>query len=568
MKAKVIPASNRKNVQKTEARQSERLKVAAYCRVSSLHEEQESSYEIQCEHYTKLINDRPDWDFAGIYADEGISGVSTRNRDEFNRMIRDCEAGKISLILTKSISRFARNTLDALTYIRKLRAMNVGIYFEKENIATLEAQGELLITILSSIAQQESESISRNVQMGIRFHYQEGRICAGHQNMLGYRRSKDGHLEIVPDEAEIVRWIYRMFLNGCNAGLIGAILRQDRIRDRSGRERTWKENTILYILQNEKYMGDLLLQKYYTRDFLTKKVELNDGQVPQYYVSNSHPPIIPREVYNRVQNEIARRRSFPMPYRNMRSNALAGKIVCEECGSHYVRKSDRGGTQIYFRCGTHINRNYREKAALANSSDPSSFRCHSRSIREDHLRAALVQAFSLLPEERDGLLKLRERINWGPIAQADRIGADLEKQIKDNLTEEGIVIDQELQQSLESQLTDIRIKRAEYASLEMHVRNLLDWVEDIWAADPRVQAFISRRPPVDPPAWGPSCSDPEEFYARTRIHFPQDSLLTYSEEKVFLYIDKIVLGDKIRIHFKGNVTIELDRPEDAQETAG
>ncbi|MBQ9157154.1 MAG: recombinase family protein, partial [Eubacterium sp.] len=221
MKARIIPASKTIGTHARVIEEDKPLRVAAYCRVSTDREEQESSYEVQCQHYTRMIDKNTEWELAGIYADEGITALSTKKREQFKAMIRDCEDGKIDMIITKSISRFARNTLDCLDYIRRLNKMGIPVVFEKESINTMDAQGELLITILASIAQQESESISKNVQMGIRFHYQEGKICAGHQNMLGYERTEDGSLEVIPEEAEIVRRIFRLFLNGLSPSHIG-----------------------------------------------------------------------------------------------------------------------------------------------------------------------------------------------------------------------------------------------------------------------------------------------------------------------------------------------------------
>ena len=290
-----------------------RTRVAAYCRVSTDHEDQETSFEAQQTHFTNLISGNPGWELVGIYADEE-SGTRAQTRENFMRMIADCEAGKIDMVLSKSISRWARNTLDSLKYIRKLKALGIPIFFTKENINTMDAGGEVLVTILASIAQQESASISQNVQIGVRYHYQEGKVCSGVHRLLGYNRTPDGSLVIVPEEAEIVQRIFRDYLDGYSPKHIARMLAEEGVdgnKITSGGtvfERNWNDQGITYILKNEKYSGDLLLQKYYTVDFLTKKVASNNGQLPQYFVENSHEPVIPREIFQQVQAEMARRR--------------------------------------------------------------------------------------------------------------------------------------------------------------------------------------------------------------------------------------------------------------------
>lgn len=276
------------------------LQVAAYCRVSTLLEEQESSYETQIRHYTGYITAHPGWALAGIYADEGLSGTQTSQRAEFNRMITDCTDGKIDLVITKSISRFARNTLDCLKYIRLLKSLDIAIYFEKENINTLDAKGEVLITIMASLAQQESQSISQNVSMGIRYQYRQGKVRLNHTRFLGYTKDSEGNLIVDQEQALLVRRIYREFLDGKTPGKIAQGLMDDHIPTVSGKM-VWRESTVRSILKNEKYIGDALLQKEYVSDYLTKKRQQNTGALPQYYVEDDHEAIISREDYQRVQ---------------------------------------------------------------------------------------------------------------------------------------------------------------------------------------------------------------------------------------------------------------------------
>lgn len=282
----VIPA--RRRVGNTVNKEVKpKLKVAAYCRVSTDSDEQSTSYEAQVEHYTNFIQKNEEWEFAGIFADDGISGTNTKKREEFNRMIAECMEGHIDMIITKSISRFARNTLDCLRYIRQLKEKNVPVFFEKENINTMDSKGEVLLTIMASLAQQESESLSKNVKMGMQFRFQNGEVQVNHNRFMGYTKDEDGHLIIEPAEAEIVKRIYREYLQGASLKQIGDGLMDDGILTAAGKAK-WRPESVKKILKNEKYIGDALLQKTYTVDVLTKKRVKNNGIVPQYYVENSH----------------------------------------------------------------------------------------------------------------------------------------------------------------------------------------------------------------------------------------------------------------------------------------
>jgi len=278
------------------------LRVAAYCRVSTDLEDQEGSYEAQCSHYRALITGKKDWILAGIYADEGISGTSRFKRDQFNRMVEDAENGKIDLILTKSISRFARNTLDCLTVVRKLKKLGVGITFEKEGVDTLDGNGEVILTILASIAQQESASISQNVRMGIQYRFQRGLPVVNCERFLGYDK-RDGKLVINEKQAAVVRRIFRDFLDGFSADMIAGDLRRERVSSGTGCTE-WPVSSVKYILLNEKYAGDLLQQKFLIEDFLTHRTVRNKGQLPQYYVEGAHSPIVPRTVFRRAADEL------------------------------------------------------------------------------------------------------------------------------------------------------------------------------------------------------------------------------------------------------------------------
>lgn len=256
-----------------------KLRVAAYCRVSTDSDEQAGSYETQVNHYTEYIGRNKEWELAGIYTDDGISGTNTKKREGFNEMIEDCMSGKIDMLITKSISRFARNTIDCLKYVRQLKEKNIAIIFEKENINTLEASGELFLTIMASLAQQESASLSQNVKLGLQFRYQEGKVQINHEHFLGYTKDEDGNLIVVEEEAKIVRRIFREYLEGASFRDIAEGLERDKIKT-GGKKYKWHLSTVQGILRNEKYIGDALLQKTITTDFIEKVRIKNDGTVP------------------------------------------------------------------------------------------------------------------------------------------------------------------------------------------------------------------------------------------------------------------------------------------------
>ena len=281
----VIPARRRLG-NTVQAEESATLTAEVYTLVPTDSHQQATSYEAQVEHYTAFIKQNSEWEFAGIFADDGISGTNTKKREEFNRMIGECMAGNIDLIVTKSISRFARNTIDCLKYVRQLKEKNIAIIFEKENINTLEASGELLLTIMASLAQQESASLSQNVKLGLQFRYQEGKVQVNHEHFLGYTKNEDGNLIVVEEEVKIVRRIFREYLEGASFRNIAEGLERDKIKT-GGKKYKWHLSTVQGILRNEKYIGDALLQKTITTDFIEKTRIKNDGSVPQYYVKDS-----------------------------------------------------------------------------------------------------------------------------------------------------------------------------------------------------------------------------------------------------------------------------------------
>ena len=341
-----------------------KLRVAAYCRVSTELEEQESSYEAQVEYYTRKIQETENWKLAGIYADDGKSATNTKKRDDFKAMIKDAESGKIDMILTKSVSRFARNTVDSLLTIRKLKEKNVAVVFEKEGVNTLDGTGEILITILSSLAQEESRNISENTRWGVVRKFEKGKVIVNHNKFMGYTKNENGDLVIVPKEAEIVRLVFRLYLEGYSTGKIAKYLEEQKIKTATGLEK-WHDTVVLKMLRNEKYMGDALLQKTYTVDFMTKKKVMNKGIVPQYYVEDDHEAIIPKDLFYRVQEELARRasvnKSAVTRKKNMKSKysseyALTGILLCGECGQEYRRVTwaRNGKKKIVWRCSNRL----------------------------------------------------------------------------------------------------------------------------------------------------------------------------------------------------------------------
>lgn len=384
----IIPA--KRQVGNTSRRQENKpkLRVAAYCRVSTDSDEQASSYETQVEHYTEYIKKNPEWEFAGIYADDGISGTNTKKREEFNRMIEACKAGEIDMIITKSISRFARNTLDCLKYIRMLKDKNIPVFFEKESINTMDAKGEVLLTIMASLAQQESQSLSQNVKMGLQFRYQNGQVQVNHNHFLGYTKDREGNLVIDPEQAEVVKRIYREYLEGSSMDKIAKGLEKDGILTGAGKKKWWT-STINKILRNEKYIGDALLQKTYTTDFLNKTRVKNNGIVPQYYVENNHEAIIPKDIFLRVQEELVRRRVVKTSANGKKrsyscNHCFAQLVICGECGEMFrrIHWNNRGCKSIVWRCLSRL--------------EATGMECHARTVNETVLENVVVQAINTL----------------------------------------------------------------------------------------------------------------------------------------------------------------------------
>lgn len=385
----VIPATFNPRTRRPQAMKARR-RVAGYARVSTDSDEQFTSYEAQVDYYTSFIKSNLEWEFVAVYTDEGVSGLGTKKREGFNRMIEDALAGFIDLIVTKSVSRFARNTVDSLTTIRKLKENGTEVFFEKEAIWTFDARGELLITLMSSLAQEESRSISENVTWGQRKRMADGKVTLPYKQFLGYRKGPDGLPEIVPEEAEVVRRIYRMFIEGMATSRIAKTLTDEGVPTPAGKKK-WQVSVVESILTNEKFKGEARLQKKFTTDYLTKKMKVNEGEVPQYYVKNSHPAIIEPDAWEQVQKEMARRKASPR--QRYCNSPFSGKIVCGDCGGIY-------GSKVW-----HSNDQYRRVIWQCNGKFKGAEKCQTPHLTDEQIKEAFIQAVSILISDREALIE-------------------------------------------------------------------------------------------------------------------------------------------------------------------
>ena len=387
------------------------LRVAAYCRVSTQQEEQLNSYGVQVRHYTEQINAEPGWTLVGIFADKGITGTSVKKRDEFNKMIRQCKQGKIDMIITKSIARFSRNTVDCLQHTRLLKDLGVDVFFEEQGIHSIQPGAEFYITIYGSVAQSESENISANVRWGKAQSAKEGRVAFHYETFLGYRKGADGGPEIVPEEAETVRLIYSRFLAGDSYTVIARMLESNGILSPGGKSK-WSETTIRSILSNERYKGDAIINKTYIKDCLSKKICVNNGERPKYYVENNHPAIIDATTFSRVQEEIARRkakRKVKQVGTKTEQGKYCGKyaltelLLCGECGTPYRRCTwtASGQKKIVWRCVSRLD--YGKKYCH-----------HSPTVEESVLHEAIMEAIQKAARQNaDVLNTLKTHIGMG-----------------------------------------------------------------------------------------------------------------------------------------------------------
>jgi len=389
-KVEVIPAKKPKLSAQT-AVPTTRRRVAGYARVSTDKDEQLNSYEAQVDYYTNYIKSRPDWQFIGVFTDEGISALNTKKREGFKKMIAAALAGEIDLIVTKSVSRFARNTIDSLQTIRNLKDKGIEVFFEKEGIWTFDGKGELLLTIMSSLAQEESRSISENVTWGKRKSMADGNISLPWPSFLGYKKGKDGIPEIVPEEAEIVRLIYQLFMEGKSYCGIAKDLTARGILTPMGKEK-WGLATVRSILTNETYRGSKRMQKTFVTNYLTKSTKVNEGELPSYYIDESHKPIIPPDEWEAVQAEIVRRKELGRPVSCQ--SPFATKIKCGDCGAYFGSKVWQSNTkyrQTIWRCNNRYSKGGRE--------------CQTLHINEDEIKEKFISAFNRLLKNRAALIE-------------------------------------------------------------------------------------------------------------------------------------------------------------------
>ncbi|HEL1762461.1 TPA: recombinase family protein [Streptococcus suis] len=507
--------------QLTPLNEVKKRKVAGYARVSTDSDEQLTSYEAQVDYYTAYINSREDWEFVEVYTDEGISGTNTKKREGFNRMIADALDGKIDLIITKSVSRFARNTVDSLTTIRKLKENGTEVYFEKESIWTFDSKGELLITIMSSLAQEESRSISENCTWGQRKRFADGKVTVPFKRFLGYDRGEDGNLVVNPDQAKLVKRIYGLFLQGYSPFGIAKLLTEEGILSPGGTKK-WNPNNVRSILKNEKYKGDALLQKSYTVDFLTKKKKVNEGEIPQYYVYNNHEAIISEETFDRVQREMAKRGVG----RNRISSVsiFSSRLKCGCCGSWYGSKVWHSNSK-YKRTIWQCNHKFKEK-------------CHTSNLTEDEIKEVFIEATNQLLYRRKSLLKEHEQLIETILdtSQLEQEKSDLEIEVK-------VVADK-----INDCITENARKVQNQEIYQQHYQELVNRYEDVSRRLERVTEKIMDKQ---------TRKDEVRSFMKT---LKKAELLTAFDSDMWCsLVDEIEIGtdNKRKIQFKDGTIIEL-----------
>jgi Site-specific recombinases, DNA invertase Pin homologs len=465
---RVIPATMSRMTSAPIASTAKR-KVAGYARVSTDQEEQQTSYEAQVDYYTNYIQGREDWEFVRVYTDEGISATSTRHREGFQEMVQDALAGAIDLIVTKSVSRFARNTVDSLSTIRKLKEHGTEVYFEKENIWTFDSKGELLLTIMSSLAQEESRSISENVRWGQRKKFSDGRYSLNYKHFLGYDKGEDGRLVVNEEQAAIVRRIFGMFLAGHTPFQIAKTLTAEGIPTPAGKTQ-WSYTTVRRVLSNETYMGDKLLQKTYSIDFLSKDRIKNKGQVPQYYVEGDHEAIIPPATFKQVQDELERRK-----YGHATGGSIfSGKIYCGECGQIY-------GSKVW-----HSNDPYRKVVWRCNAKYDGGKKCGTPTLSEEAVKKAFEKLLVKLKDD-EMIENLRE------IKSGDTAAMETEKKKMENERDAvGLLAQEALDKYARTGQEEEKSKGllAEYDRLSEAVKEKERAIESVKARQRRIDEFI------------------------------------------------------------------------------
>ena len=507
-------------------------RVAAYCRVSTDREEQEHSFETQKAMYTEMIMMKPTWQMAGIYADEGITGTVAKKRPGFMKMIEDCRKGKIDMIVTKSVSRFSRNNLDCLMYVRELKQLGIPIIFEKEGINTIQVSSELLLTLFGALSQAESESISMNVKLGIRQSLKNGNVRFSYKTFLGYRKGADGQPEIVPEQADIVRRIYNDFLAGATYLEIAKRLTEENVPTMGGGNR-WFSERIKSILKNEKYKGDALLQKTYITDPISKRVKKNNGELPMYYVENSHPAIIERRIFDRVQEEIARRAGKKKVKqtgtktelgRYSGKYALTELLYCGECGTPYRRCtwSRDGKKKIVWRCVSRLD--YGKKYCK-----------NSPSVEESRLHNAIAAAITKKANS--------EEINIGGIMNhIESFGSQRDT--------DGIIQRQRRIAEIEKVIDDLaRLNSDEAQSGELDYK-FSELYAELYSVKDELEEMQSRASALD----GDMLNEMREVVTGLKNH-----PVEYDDKVVRQLIDciKVMSADMIKICFKDGTVTEV-----------
>ena len=529
-KVTVIPADPR-HAQKDIRKQ--RLRVAPYCRVSTNSEEQLDSYQAQIEYYTERIAAQPEWTMVDMFADEGKTATSTKKRKDFLRMIKACEKGKVDLVITKSVSRFCRNTLDGLDYVRKLKRMGVGVFFEKENVNTLYMDNEMILTFMMSQAQAESESMSGNIRWGHRKNFKDGKVYFHYAGFLGYRRGKDNLPEIDPDEAEIVRRIFSRYLIGQSVAKIITDLEADGIKTVRGKDK-WNDGVIRGMLKNEKYMGDALLQKTYIADIFTRQTKKNNGELPQYYVENSHPAIIDRLTFQRVQEEMARRSSLKKVSSTAKTELAkySGKYVltellsCGDCGSSYRRVTwtRPEGKKIVWRC---INR-------LENGKK---FCKDAPTLEESRIHTAVVSAMNEMFSQKTMKSLLKDSI----------LSALTEKGGETSIA------------TIESRLTELRDQQYHLLQLAAAVGvDSTQYDEELKKVSMEFSALVAKRSDLEKKQQDMEQADARAEQIATELETVDTGITQFDEVAVRQLVSavKVLSAEKLLIRFKDGIEIE------------
>ena len=530
----IIPATRKI----TDPRSSHhgKQRVAAYCRVSTNNKEQINSYEAQKVYYTQKIEENPDWELAGIFADKGLSGTSLKKRDNFNKMIAACKRGRIDTILTKSLSRFARNTVDCLETVRMLRARGIGVIFEKENINTLTESNEFLITLFSGFAQAESESLSGNIARGKMMSMQAGNVPFQYKKLLGYREGEDGKPEIDPEEAKTVRRIYRRYLDGCSLSQIQRELEADHVPTARGILR-WSYQVIHNILTNERYIGDALLGKTYVLDCISKEVRKNNGERPQYYVENNHPAIIPREWFQRVKEEMTRRASKrKVMQRHGKTElgkysakyALSELLVCGECGTPYKRCTwaRNGKKRIVWRCVSRLEFGTKY--------------CHSSpTLDEEKLHQAILEALNEFAqadsEVKEDMLNFTRLVWAGQEADGTSL-ISLKQRLEDITAEQALLLDRVLENMNDPDLN---------AQLKALMDEKQAVQEQIQAMEQEAAQSENRMSRI---------AELREWMAKLEVN------TEYNDEQVRMAVERITVVDAETIHIKFRYPgLEIDK---------